>query len=78
MTWYTYLVAHPITKAPVYAGVTTDIATRRNAHTAPNARFRSSLTRKKGAMWGLVPEVVVVGSYRTKEKALDREIRLIP
>jgi hypothetical protein len=60
-TWYTYLAIHPFTKVPAYVGVTADMARRRTEHAAPHARLHRLLLRKKGALWGFAPEVVVVG-----------------
>jgi len=75
MTWYAYLVVHPITKVPVYAGITADIATRSSAHTCSGSRIRARL-RGIGDV-DLVPEVQIVGTYATKDEALEHEVRLI-
>jgi predicted GIY-YIG superfamily endonuclease len=74
-TWYCYLVVHPITRAPIYAGMTSDIIARRQAHTGTYSRIRARLG-KLGEV-DFVPEVVIVGRYETKEEALNHEVRLI-
>jgi predicted GIY-YIG superfamily endonuclease len=74
-TWYSYFVIHPITKVPVYAGITADIATRRSAHTGPSSRIREWLSGLGEV--DLIPEVQIVGTFSTKDEALDHELKLI-
>jgi predicted GIY-YIG superfamily endonuclease len=69
-TWYAYLVVHPVTKTPIYVGMTSDIVTRTAAHKAPNSPVRSLLG-------GLIPEVQIVGQYETQAEALEHEVTLI-
>jgi predicted GIY-YIG superfamily endonuclease len=69
-TWYAYLVVHPVTKVPLYAGITASITGRSAQHIAPSSPVRAILG-------DLIPEIVVVGRYETKDEAIDHEIRLI-
>ena len=73
--WYAYLVVHPITKVPLYAGMTAAILDRSVAHKGPSSRIRSWL-RELGDV-DLIPEVVIVGRYETKDEALEHELKLI-
>ena len=74
VTWCSYLVLHPKTRVPLYAGMTSDIASRRVAHCGPQSKVRKFLADNGEEE---LPITVVVGKFKTRDEALDHELLLI-
>ncbi len=72
--WYSYLVVHPETRVPAYAGVTAVLTANRVPKVVRSPAMR--LWFKMLAETGLFPEIVVQGTFNTRAAAIAHQIQL--
>ncbi len=75
MIYSCYLVVHPITKVPLYAGMSSNIERRTKSHKAPNSQVRQKIRSYEGI--DLIPDIQIVAQFSSKEEATEYEIKLI-
>jgi hypothetical protein len=72
--WYSYLAVHPETRVPAYAGVTAELTTNRVPKVVRSRAMRRWF--KMLAETGLVPEIVIQGTFNTRAAAVAHQIQL--
>lgn len=72
--WHCYIVVHPVSRIPVYVGVTADLHSRVVAHKS-NGPVRDFF--QQNGWEGLEPEIVVLKEFDKKGDALDFEVDMI-
>lgn len=74
-TWHSYLILHPTTRVPIYAGMTGNPEQRFGEHRGPNSKIREYL-RSVGEP-DLLPVMILVDEFSCREDALEHETKLI-
>jgi predicted GIY-YIG superfamily endonuclease len=74
-TWHSYLILHPVSQVPIYAGMTGNPENRLREHAGPNSKIRDHLASLGEP--DLLPVMVLVAEFTSRDEALEHETHLI-